>query len=497
MATTGAPSRAAKTAVGFMITLCAVIACAIPLRIQGWNPERGPVVPHDSFPGDCSLCHVTDDWQTIKKDFTFDHGAETGFPLVGAHQQAECLRCHNDRGPVELFSQQGCSGCHEDPHQGRLGTSCDACHSQDNWKPDGQIVEHAQTRFPLIGAHATTACFACHEGAEVGNFQHAPLECAACHRAEAERVRSPDHAALGWTNSCERCHQPTSFKAVRFDHPASFPLRGGHRAANCTDCHTDGTFSSLPTDCASCHREDYDGASDPNHQLAGFPLDCARCHGVSRWERGRFEHDSFLLTGQHTRATCNQCHDNQVFAGTPRNCDGCHLPDYERAKSPDHVASSFSTDCMACHSTQSWRTANFNHSIFPLTGKHSALDCSACHQDGVFAGTPKDCNSCHSKDFDDTRNPSHASLGFSRNCESCHGTDRWKGAVFNHPFPITSGPHKKLNCIDCHKDPQDSRAFSCIDCHKHRKSKMDDVHKEERGYMYASPDCLRCHPNGR
>ncbi len=40
------------------------------------------------------------------------------------------------------------------------------------------------------------------------------------------------------------------------------------------------------------------------------------------------------------------------------------------------------------------------------------------------------------------------------------------------------------------------KIFSCINCHEHRKSKMDDEHKNVPGYLYESTKCYQCHPNG-
>ncbi|MEZ6021278.1 MAG: hypothetical protein R3F17_14660 [Planctomycetota bacterium] len=54
------------------------------IRLQGWWRGLGPVMPHDSFPADCSLCHLGGDWNTIRADFEFDHTAETGYALEGA-----------------------------------------------------------------------------------------------------------------------------------------------------------------------------------------------------------------------------------------------------------------------------------------------------------------------------------------------------------------------------------------------------------------------------
>jgi len=334
----------------------AVVACATFVPRHGWDASLGPVVPHDSFPADCSLCHTGGDWHTLRADFAFDHAKATGVPLAGAHQDAACLACHNDRGPVADFAARGCSGCHADPHLGRLGRACDACHGERTWYPHEVITLHDRTRFPLVGAHAAAACFRCHPGAQVGNFAGAYTACSDCHRADRARATNPDHTALGYSDSCEQCHLPFGWQPARFDHPASFPLTGAHAGRECAACHTTpNSFVGLSPDCASCHLDDYQGTQSPNHTAVGFP-----------------------------------------------------------------------TDCTACHTTNAWRPSTWQHT-----------------------------------------------------------------------FPIQSGRHAGFACTDCHTNPAQFAVFSCIHCHDHSQAEMAGKHDEVSGYVWASPNCYQCHPDGR
>lgn len=191
------------------------LACALQrpggLAVHRWWEGLGPVIPHDSFPAECSLCHEGTSWNQIRADFEFHHGEVTGVPLTGSHQAASCLRCHNDRGHVSVFAAKGCAGCHEDVHQGQLGPDCRGCHTEDDWRPYGQIERHDRTRFPLVGAHQVTACHRCHVGAEVGRFVPTDIECLSCHTADLARAQFPDHAGLGWVNNCDDCHLPTTW----------------------------------------------------------------------------------------------------------------------------------------------------------------------------------------------------------------------------------------------------------------------------------------------
>lgn len=206
-------SSRALPGLAFVLLVAACVASGSrTVKQHLWWGGLGPVLPHDTFPGDCSLCHVGTGWQTLSEDFQFDHLAETGVPLNGAHTQASCLRCHNDRGPAGTFAQRGCGGCHEDIHAGQLGSGCEDCHQEQTWQPVGQIAMHQRTRFPLIGVHASTACRRCHVGAEVGKFVPVDTECVTCHRADLANANNPNHINLGWVDRCHRCHLPRTWQ---------------------------------------------------------------------------------------------------------------------------------------------------------------------------------------------------------------------------------------------------------------------------------------------
>ncbi len=461
---------------------------------HGWWQGNGPVVSHESFPLDCMLCHTGKDWHTMREDFEFDHLAQTGVPLEGAHAAAQCLRCHNDRGSVTSFAAQGCAGCHVDVHEGKQGKACQDCHSQDNWNLLGAIMDHSRTRFPLVGAHAGTACRQCHVGIEVGNMEPLDVACESCHGGLAEHVLDPDHAALGWIQDCSECHRPTTWGGQGFIH-TGFPLTGAHAQADCTQCHMGGVFGGPARDCVDCHQPEYDATTNPDHADAGFPTDCRLCHGATSWAPAQFQHNTFALTGSHRLLGCNQCHTGTVFAGLPSNCVDCHQSDYDNTAEPPHMAAGYATSCDDCHNTTAWDDAVLDHSSYPLTGAHVAINCSQCHVGAVFAGLPNNCVDCHLADYQGTTNPNHGAQGFSTACDGCHTTTMWNGAVFNHAFPIDDGDHDGFACTQCHLNIG-SNDFSCTHCHDHRESEMDDKHEDENGYVWLTSACYSCHQNG-
>ncbi|HZT56912.1 MAG TPA: hypothetical protein VFA35_11850 [Burkholderiaceae bacterium] len=346
----GRTARRRRTGQLFLLGLLTWVACSSLVPRHGWDKSLGPVVPHDTFPDDCSLCHTGSDWHTLHADFAFDHRARTGVPLLGAHATATCLSCHNDRGPAGRFAAQGCGGCHQDPHRGELGRGCKDCHEERTWQPSAMIQRHDRTRFPLVGAHAATACFRCHAGAQVGNFAGASTRCEDCHAGEYTRSTF-DHVAAGFTSDCQHCHRPVGWKPAQFSHPASFPLTLGHANRACSACHLPNTYSGLSRVCSSCHLDDYQRTTNPPHAAYAMPTTCEQCHNTRTWGSGTFVHSWFPITsGAHRGFACVQCHTTQV--GPVFSCTSCHT----HAQSPMASTHSgvrgyswVSSECYRCH----------------------------------------------------------------------------------------------------------------------------------------------------
>ena len=303
---------------------------------------------------------------------------------------------------------------------------------------------------------------------------------------------------------CAVCHTTDDWKKVKpegFDHRKTrFPLTGHHKQVSCATCHTDLSFKMKDIDCASCHRDVHENT---------LGNDCARCHNTSSWliadVRSIHRKAGFPLMGMHASIDCNRCHkggSGQRYELLPTDCFSCHKEDYYNAKNPDHVAGRYSKDCNQCHGQNalSW-SGTFNHNFFPLQGGHQ-LDCDACHTPPDYKGLSTDCYSCHKDDYDNTTTPPHAASGFSTDCKTCHTIISWKPATYDHDklnFPIYSGTHmgQWSNCNECHTNSSNFSVFSCINCHEHNKSRMDDKHKGERGYVYNSQNCYSCHPRGK
>ena len=279
----------------------------------------------------------------------------------------------------------------------------------------------------------------------------------------------------------------------------NFPLTGKHRTLSCRECHANLVFEGTPRDCEVCH---WQRRQDDRYSLR-LGAHCADCHTPQSWKKvdpplWNHERDAgFRLEGVHRTLDCEACHGSGGFDPRPTACYSCHEADYRGTREPDHLGAGFSTDCTMCHDQRAWRSASgaFNHAQFPLQGRHASASCSACHKNGVYAGTPTDCASCHLDDYNGTTDPNHRAAGFSLDCVQCHGTSisGWPGAEFVHPFPITSGRHAGVACSECHQT-SDYRVFTCLGCHE--QASTASRHNGVTGYAYSSQACYACHPHG-
>ena len=218
-------------------------------------------------------------------------------------------------------------------------------------------------------------------------------------------VLPPGHQGL--TEPCQTCHTTEGWKPVRskiqFDHDKTdFTLEAQHRQVDCVACHAKGEFRLSQSTCATCHLDVHQG---------GNGTDCAQCHDSRSWNPpdALRMHDQtrFPLAGAHAMVDCESCHVNTLagaFTSLATDCIACHQSDFEAATEPNNVAASFSTDCEACHTEHAFKPATFDHAAtsFPLSGAHVTAECSSCHVNGVFTGTPTDCWSCHQTAYEQT-----------------------------------------------------------------------------------------------
>jgi hypothetical protein len=167
---------------------------------------------------------------------------------------------------------------------------------------------------------------------------------------------------------CENCHTAKSkswmeiLESPKFEHrKTGFPLRGMHTHVACAECHADPVFANVGRQCQDCH-------ADLHRRKNG--TQCDMCHRDTGWQVSIHdinEHqDRFPLIGAHAAVDCYSCHTVGAIGafnrqGLSTECVSCHLPAFRKAKSPNHVALGYSTDCQQCHmSMDGWLGATFS-----------------------------------------------------------------------------------------------------------------------------------------
>ncbi|MGB5346697.1 MAG: hypothetical protein WBN23_11080 [Woeseia sp.] len=350
----------------------------------------------------CEDCHNTIAWD----DVTFDHDT-TDFPLIGKHNDATCLDCHED----DTFPPPptNCYGCHaeDDSHNGKSGNQCENCHNPTGW--DDTSFDHSRdTDFDLIGKHADLSCNDCHSDDPFGDVMD--MDCVGCHLED-------DNHEGHFGAKCDTCHTPDDWALVVFDHDVdtNHPLNGAHEQAECTACHIEPIFDvPLAGDaCNDCHAED-----DSHDGTLGIV--CNDCHNEVAWEdKLFFDHDltSFPLLGHHVEQECAACHETHRFSDAPTECVSCHTDD-------DPHRGNFHQECSACHTPVEWQLWQFDHDLqteFPLDGAHAIVACEGCHRMPLdkIKSIDSSCGNCHrADDIHDGE--------FGLDCGRCHSADSFR-----------------------------------------------------------------------
>lgn len=359
--------------------------------------------PHQETMGSsCGDCHKPTEWLQAR----FDHDT-TDFQLLGKHNDAACLDCHEDRTFPKPLST--CYDCHaeDDEHNGRSGNECGNCHNPSDWR-DSSFDHFLDTDFELLGRHAELSCADCHSD---NPFQdEIENTCISCHLEDDEH---DGHRGA----QCDTCHTSSNeWSEPAFNHDADtgYQLLGGHSKIACNDCHVDPVFEvQLTTSCDSCHLEE-----DP-HELS-LGRRCEDCHTEVNWQDPVFfDHDftGFPLLGKHTEPECDGCHATQAFAEVKAECASCHAEE-------DPHRGFFPQSCNGCHNPVGWDMWTFDHdtqTAFALNGAHTDVLCADCHRASLQKMTTNSasCGNCHRADdiHDDE---------FGTDCGRCHTAESFQ-----------------------------------------------------------------------
>ncbi|RMF46090.1 MAG: hypothetical protein D6755_07095, partial [Anaerolineae bacterium] len=121
------------------------------------------------------------------------------------------------------------------------------------------------------------------------------------------------------------------------------------------------------------------------------------------------------------------------------------------------------------------------HAFYPLIGAHSTLDCTACHSNGQYAGTPTECAACHQQ--------SAPVPHFPGDCAACHSPTTWQDVNFDHQVAGAT------DCKACHSQNKPANHFKgqCSLCHSTNAWKPANFNHEAAG----ATDCKACHSKNK
>jgi len=179
---------------------------------------------------------------------------------------------------------------------------------------------------------------------------------------------------------------------------------------------------------------------------------------------------------------CFSCHS--PFLG-PRDdkCIACHKVEDiglkktggkeamgERAKKVAFHRRLAERSCSGCHTDHKGRkaakaTRQFNHGLLEKNYREV-------------------CDQCHVKPADTLHRP------LTANCGSCHGTEKWKPATFDHDRYFRFDRDHPPECKSCHLG-KDYKTYTCYECHEHSERNVREEHLEEGIRDFAK--CTDCH----
>ncbi|WP_224961449.1 cytochrome C [Geomonas subterranea] len=231
-------------------------------------------------------------------------------------------------------------------------------------------------------------------------------------------------------------------------------------------------------------------AADPAQPTAVLSnTDCVKCHEQP-------PKDIAAAGGKHkTEVTCQDCHVghppkvkkpipqcSQCHEGKPhyklQGCLGCH----SNPHTPKNIkfGNNVTDPCLTCHTGQIEQLRSFK-------SKHSALNCSFCHN--VHGRIPA-CTQCHKP---------HANDMTAKDCSVCHQAHKPADVTYKSDTPskmcaachskafklLTSSTakHSKLACVYCHQ-AKHKMVPQCTQCH---------VKPHPAAIMAKFPKCGECH----
>ena len=424
---------------------------------------------------DCENCHRPISWTAV----TWNHAAQTGFALNGAHASLRCDQCHKNR--VFAGTPTDCYSCHAGlpgrkepgPRRRRLpdhvrllpsGERSDLAIRRSSttrcsrWpaptpRPPAPTATRTTTTRPFLRAPARPAI--------ATDYQNATTPVS--HAGSPDDVRAVPRL-LGRDLAAEDAVQPLDVLRPAGAH-AHHGLRQLPQERQLHDRPNQSLYR-VPSD----RFPECDDAGEPCRLPDGLrDVPCLLRRDLAAEDT--VQPFRLLRPGRHPRhhGLCQlpqeqQLHDpcNEPLLGLSHD----RLPELQEPaprlrRLPDDLR----------HVSQvlgpTWQQGTFlDHStVFPLVGAHLTTACANCHKNNNYTTVPTSpCSACHATDFQNATTPvNHAGLPTA--CETCHAFSdaTWQlKSTFNHstyfaarrrprhgaPAPVPQPPTPSANNFD-------------------------------------------------
>ena len=142
------------------------------------------------------------------------------------------------------------------------------------------------------------------------------------------------------------------------------------------------------------------GTTNPAHAAAGLPdhLRYLPHHNVLGGRNIQSQQHAVPADRARTSCRLQQCHINNVFAGTPTDCYSCHKADYTGTTNPNHATADGPPPAQPATPQQRGfppRCRASYHTFFPLNHGNANGVCATCHTNSsdysVFTCTACQC----------------------------------------------------------------------------------------------------------
>jgi hypothetical protein len=451
---------------------------------------KGMITNHITTSAQCDACHTT--WNTAanlaNETGVFAACSTNPKSCMGAAGHAKvsatCTDCHKSTGNQSITGGTATVTVVGTPTKHipmANNAACDTCHGK-------VYTSFARSDWPTAMKHNSavidlSACKTCHGSTVYNTFTATP---ALSIKPIPAGSGSAGHIPVSAGSDCLSCHSNGNYNVGGFTQAWS----------GTTMNHTSGVID--PSSCSVCHAK---GVADYTYatgvKVIGSQTTSAP-YSANPWH---------TLTGKSPTADCTQCHTSTTtfleatgytHLGTETGkCLTCHNGSGGgRIKIPNHIATTATASCDACHTTWFATGANVSGRFGDCSISPSPNSCMGSTGHALVTGA---CNSCHISSgiktitggsqtvtIKSVGSVTHIPVVASAACESCHTKTYTSFARGDWPTAMvhTAAVIAVTRCDACHGA---SKTYD--------GATIKTINSAGVSHIPVTGDCVSCHGN--